>query len=91
MSLAGKVAKVFLARAEALDMKGKKRDANALEFVCGAAEAARAIMEETDKSQAPDAAKKLATLQFQGLEKCAFVVSVRGFSWLKEMAEKETV
>lgn len=67
------VAAHFIARAKAQDMKGKKRDIAAVEFVTGAAAAAIAMHGNASK-------------EWSQLSSMAFIVSLRGYSEVEKFA-----
>lgn len=66
-ALRATLCRVFIARVQAQGLKGKKRDAAAMEFVCGAL---AVLVEEHGE----------ASKQAQYLTGLAFLVSVRGYS-----------
>lgn len=68
------LAKAFIARAEALNLKGVKRDTAALEFFVGAFEA---FVIAGDQSKADWTAK------------LCFLVSIRGYSEMANLAESQ--
>jgi hypothetical protein len=75
---ATELAKSFIERAESLGYKGRKRDEAALDYFCGAAQAARFVGND-------DLYQHLVWAIFK-------IVSVRGYSGVKQLAaitEKE--
>ena len=69
------LAKRFVERAEALEMKGKKRDCAALDYFCGATTAA-------ELSEQPALAAQLASI-------CVLIISIRGYKGVLELANGE--
>ena len=72
-SVVARVAKHFVDRAKAQQLKGKARDRAAIEFVCGAAATAAVI--HGDKSD-----------EWSALSMLAFFVSLEGFKHLEQRA-----
>jgi hypothetical protein len=86
-SISVHVARTFIQRAtESGKTKGVKRDRDALEFVCGAAAAVKAVAEDpnTATTTAINAGE-----QYKSLEWTAFMVASRGFAFLEELVKEK--